>query len=165
MKNNVHFTKAIISALVVSLFLFIVSCKAKEIPPPVNIPTEFVNQQIIVRLDQYLNTFKITDPVSLELKYNSSNKIVFPNNYNLKIYEFSNNAWLEVQEKPTVRLPEGELVFAPNIAMPAVETIFVSPKISDLSKLHRMRIYVIGEMQIESGSQNVAAYVDFELKP
>lgn len=151
--------------MVTSLLLFIASCKTKEIPSPVNIENEFVNQQIKIRFDNYSNTFKTSDPISLELKYNSSNVIVFPNNYNLKIFEFSNDNWLEIQEKPTVRLPGGDVVFDPNIMLPAVEMIFVSPHIKDLSQSHKLRIYVIGEMQTGNGNQNVAAYVDVLLKP
>jgi hypothetical protein len=165
MKQNMSRSKIILPWFAISLSLFVASCTAKSFPPPVNIADEYVNQQIRIRVAPYSNTLKTSDPVSLELKYNSNNTIVFPNNYNLKIFERSKDKWLEVKEEPTVRLPEGDITLAPNIMLPAVEVIFVSPDLKDLSRSYQLRIYVIGEMQTDNGKQNVAAYVEFELKP
>jgi len=165
MKKYNNVAQVLFSGLTVSLFVLITSCKANEIHPLVNIPNEFVNQQINIRVAGYSNTYKNTDPVSLELKYNSNDVIVFPNNYNLKIFELSNGNWVEIQEKPTERLPQDDIVLAPNKTLPAVHVVVLFPNIVDMNKTHKLRIYVIGEMQTDDGNQNVAAYTDITLGP
>ena len=165
MKKYNNVAQVLFSGLTVSLFVLITSCKANEIHPLVNIPNEFVNQQINIRVAGYSTTYKNTDPISLELKYNSNDVIVFPNNYNLKIFELSNGNWVEIQEKPTERLPQDDIVLAPNKTLPAVHVVVLFPNIVDMNKTHKLRIYVIGEMQTDDGNQNVAAYTDITLGP
>jgi len=158
-------SKTILHIFFASFFILLVGCDTNNLPAPIDIADEFTNQQVQIRVAPFGNTFKTTDPVFLELKYNSNNTIVFPNNYNLKIFERNDNQWLEIQEKPTIRLPEGDIVFAPNIQMPIAEAVVVYPDLSDLYRTYQLRIYVIGEMQTNNETQKVTAYVDFEVSP
>jgi hypothetical protein len=164
MQNN-KLTRLCLSGLSFCLLLLVIGCTAKEIRPPVNIEDEFVNQQIKVRVANYANTFKTTDSVSLELKYDSKNTIVLPIDYNLKIFELIDNQWLEISEKPTERFPADNIVLTPDKVLPAVEMVVLFPDIKDTSKSHKLRIYVIGEMQTQNGNQQVAAFTDIELNP
>jgi hypothetical protein len=165
MKQNVILSKVTYCALAISLFLLLTACVEKVIPPPINFPDEFLNQQIKLRLSPVLNTFKTFDTIALELKYNSNNVIVLPNDYNLRIFERSNDQWVEIQEIPTARFPEDDIILAPDIYMPAVEAIFVAPDLKDYGKSYQLRVYVIGEMQTDDNKQDVAAYVDVQLNP
>ena len=67
------------------LSLVLISCSPTE-ENLVNIDPSYMNQQILLKKAGVLNTFKIDDPIFLELYYNTNNVIVFPNNYGLKIY-------------------------------------------------------------------------------
>ena len=165
MQHKIKSAQALFLGLTVGIQLFLVGCKAKDIPSPIKISDGFVNQQVKVRVADYSNTFKNTDPISLELMYDSNNVIVFPNNYNLKIFELNNDQWVEIQEKPTDRYPADDIVLAPDKMLPAVQVIVLFPEINDTSKSHVLRIYVIGEMQTDSGNQEVAAYTDIKLSP
>jgi hypothetical protein len=165
MKQKLYPSEAVYRTFAISLFLFLAACVENIVPPPINISDEFVNQQIKIRLSPVLNTLKTSDVITLELKYNSNNVIVLPYDYNLRIFEKSSDGWVEIQEIPTDRSPKDDILLAPDIWMPAVEVIFVAPDLKDYSKSYRLRVYVIGEMQTGDGKQDVAAYVDFELKP
>ena len=165
MHHNDKPAQALFLRLTIILMLFLVGCNAKDIPSRVNVSDGFVNQQVKVRVANYSNTFKNTDPISLELKYDSNNVIVLPNNYNLKIFELTNSQWVEIREKPTDRYPSDDIVLAPDEMLPAVQVIVLFPEIKDTSKPHALRIYVIGEMQTDNGNQEVAAYTDIKLSP
>ena len=165
MRHNNKSIQILFSGLTISILLFLVGCKATDIPAPINISNEFVNQQVKIRVASYSNTFKNSDPISLELKYESNNVIVFPNNYNLKIFELNNGQWVEIQEKPTDRYPSDNIILAPDKMLPAVQVVVLFPEIKDTSKPHTLRIYVFGEMQTNSGNQKIAAYADIRLSP
>lgn len=144
---------------------FLISCSRFESSPPISIDDGFINQQILLRAPDFSNSFKTTNPIILELKYNSNNEIVFPNNYNLRIFQRTDSEWIEIYEKPIERLPAGNVVFSPTKEMPAVEVIFLSPDLQKPGSKHQLRIYVIGDMKTNEGVKEVAAYTDVMLYP
>jgi hypothetical protein len=145
--------------------LLLVSCSNLDGHPPLSFDDAYLNQQILLRVGSFLNTFKTSDPINLELKYNSYDEIVFPNNYNLKIFERTNGTWAEIVEKPITRLPAGDVVFSPTKEMPAVYVIYLSPDLKNINTNYQLRIYVFGNMKTNEGIQEVAAYTDIELHP
>jgi len=160
--------KGILFIILLILFyqlLSLISCSSLEHDPPIGIEKDFINQQILLRAPSFSNTFSTIDPINLELKYNTSNEIIFPNNYNLKLFTQVNEGWIEIQEKPTVRLPSGNIIFSPTKDMPAVEDIFVSPELLDISQQYELRIYIIGDMKVDGDVVRVAAYTDVTLHP
>ncbi len=140
------------------------SCSNPDDKPPINIEKSYVNQQIALGAPGGLfNTFNATDPIYLEIQLSSKNEIVFPNNYNLKIFERKAGDWIEIFEKPTTRLPAGDVVLSTNAKFK--ETTFVTPVLTDYTRRYQLRIYVIGEMKTDEGIKQVAAYIDLELHP
>ena len=142
----------------------LIAC-AQEEKSLVEIDSSFTNNQIVLRTAPFTNTFKTNEPIFLELEYNSSNKIVFPNNYNLRIFYQNQKEWMEISEKTTQRYPKGDVVFSPDIHIPIAEAISVHPNLPGLLERYTLRIYVIGDMYGESGINQVAAFVDVELSP
>jgi hypothetical protein len=98
----------------------------------------------------------------LEINSFSSNEIVFPNDYNLRIFQRKDRDWIEIPETPTTRLPTGDIVLSPKKVR---ETTYVMPNLRDYTKRYQLRIYVIGDMKTDEGIKQVAAYVDLELSP
>jgi hypothetical protein len=139
------------------------SCSGSNSNSPIDIEESYVNQQILLSAPEFFNTYKTIDAIYLELRSNSNNEIVFPNDYNLRIFEGKNGDWIELSEIPTTRLPEGDVVFSPNKKLR--ETTFVDPALTDYTRRYQLRIYVIGDMKTEEGIKPVAAYLDIELHP
>lgn len=126
---------------------------------------EYVNKQILIRAPANFNTFKTTDSIDLELKYNSGNEITFPNDYNIRIFLRTSDGWDEIHEIPTIRLPEDDVVFSPDAKMTAVENIFISPDFPDYNLQYQLRVYVFGNMKTNDVDVEVAAYTDFTVYP
>jgi hypothetical protein len=164
MKKNI-FSKLLFSGLLTCLIFALAGCASNDLPSPVDIPNEFVNQQILLRVSPYGNTYKTTDTVTLELKYVSTNVIIFPRNFNLKIFEYIDDQWVTINEKPTERVPQEDIVLAPYKEIPVVTAVSLYPDILDIWKSHKLRIYVVGEMQTDAGVQDVAAYTEIILNP
>jgi len=145
--------------------ILVTSCSSSELPSPISIDNEYLNHQIFVRAPSDSNTFNTQDVIYLEIKYNSTNKIVFPNNYNLRIFENTLKKWIEIKEKPMTRIPAGDIILSPEKMLPAVQGVYVSPALPDPGKKYSLRIYVIGQMEANGQSISVAAYTDVILRP
>ncbi len=143
----------------------LVACSNIKKQPPVSVEENFLNNQILLRAPNFGNTYKTSDPIMLELKYNSNNEIKFPNNYNAKIYEKTNNGWIKIEEEPTITLEPDEIVLAPNIELPPVQIVILFPDLPDMNRKYTLRVYVFGEMNSSGEIKEVAAYADFTLHP
>ena len=158
--------KKVISLIVILLCqVLIISCSDSVSVPSIDIEKKYINRQILLRAPTFSNSFSTLDPINLELKYNTDSEIVFPNNYNLKIFMQTGQGWVEIKEKPIVRLPSGDVVFSPSKQMPAVEDIFFSPQLPSNNQKYQLRIYVIGNMTKNGERINVAAFTDIVLHP
>jgi hypothetical protein len=122
-----NYAKTIFSVICwVSICQFLlVSCSSSVDAPPIDIEENYVNQQIVLRAPGHSNTFSTRDPIYLEFESNSNNEIVFPNNYNLRMFERRDGKWIPISEMPTTRWPEGDMVFSP--MKKGRETTFVYP--------------------------------------
>jgi hypothetical protein len=161
--------KTLLRIIVVNCLFFVQvtlsSCSTTITNPPIPVEKDFTNKQILLRAPDYANTFKTTESLALELKYNSTNEIKFPRNYNLRIFEYSDGEWIEIMEKPTERFPDGDIIFSPDKYMPIVQVVGAFPDLPDINQKYKLRIYVTGEMKTEEGNQDVVAYVDVQLTP
>jgi hypothetical protein len=161
MNSKEHFLRF----LLLIVFLFLTSCSPAEPPTPIDIEPDYVNQQILIRAPAYANSFSPKDPIILELKYNSENEIIFPNNYNLKIFKNADGKWIEIEEKPIERYPHGNIVLSPENTMQVVYALGAHPKLLFFSEEYSLRIYVVGEMKVNGEVLQVAAYTDVMLSP
>ena len=155
----------IVANLFLLLLSLLVSCTPSGKSPPILLEDKYVNQQILVRAPNYSNTYNVGDSISLELKYNSKYEIVFPNDYNLRIFEDTGDGWVEIKQKPTQRIPSGDIVLFPTAELPAVQIVILFPDLPDLQRKYLLRIYVIGQMKIDGDLVKVAAYTQIALHP
>jgi hypothetical protein len=157
------FTKFWFILLIIFCSSVLVSC-ASSWQPPVTLDEKYVNQQILLRTSKH-NTFTTNDSILLEMKYNSTNEIVFPRDYNLRLFENTKDGWVEIYEKPVTRNPPDDIVLSPNKYISFIQAIFVFPDLPNYDRKYKLRIYVFGEMKEEGEIVEVAAYTDVVLHP
>lgn len=145
--------------------VLLVACSNVDNNSPLSFDDNYVNRQILLTAPNHTNTFRTFDPIYLELKHNSINEVVFRNNYNLRIFERTNESWVEINEKSTAQNPSDEIIFSPTQLMPVVQVIVVSPDVGSVSSKHQLRVYVSGDMKTGESIQKVAAFVDVTLQP
>lgn len=140
------------------------SCMGNEQPPPIVFDPQHLNREIALEAPAFFNDFKTASSVGLKLRSDSPNEIVFPTNYDLRVFSRTDSGWDEIGEKPTERYPPGEVIFPP-AAAPATRTVTLFPNLPDERHAYNLRIYVFGEMKTQSQQVPVAAFVDVLLHP
>jgi len=156
--------------LIFLIFIFLsitifTTCNPKLKDDPIFIDKEYLNQQISLRALNYANSFTTKDSIILELKYQSNNEIIFPNNYNVRIFEYYDDVWNEIKEKPTERNPPGEIILSPEKELPVVQIVAVFPDLPDYNRKYYLRIYILGKMKEMGDIKEVVAYTELILHP
>lgn len=141
------------------------ACSDIKSEAPFTFDEEYINQQIKLLAPKQFNNFETTSSIVLEVQYHSKNEIVFPNNYNVRIFEQTDNGWVEVQEKPTLRLPEDDIIFSTEMGTTAKRLFTVDLELAEYAQTSLFRFYIFGDMKVDQGIKQVAAYVDIELSP
>ena len=146
-------------------FFLITSCSminSGPDKPPIAFDPAYLNQQIRLIPLKEMSAFKTEYPVAVLLQYTSTNEIVFPNNFNLRIFIQQNDQWLEIKEQPTTR-PKDPIILSRQAL--SRQIVMFSPELDDLTKTYHMRVYVFGDMKTQEGTKQVAAFVNFVLTP
>ena len=153
---------AVSSLCLIMLFgSILVACSTKGSHPPIDVDKDYLNQQITLETQRFSNTFRTVDAINIDITNKSTYEIVFPNNYNIMIFSYSDNEWVEIPEIPTTRLPDGDVVLASN----TIDTTFVNPDLPNPNRQYNLRMYVFGIMKADGESQEVAAFTDVILRP
>lgn len=160
MKLNIIYHCKLLIAL-----LIIASCSVNNQTDLLSVDVEYLNNQIQLRPAKYLNSYNTKDSITLELKYNSTNRIVFPRNFNLRYFEKRKSEWVEINEKNVERYPLNEVIFSPEDSNSLVHIINAFPEILIPTKKCHLRIYVSGVMDTSEGPVDVAAFTDVYLSP
>jgi hypothetical protein len=153
----------VLSSLCLTILLgsILVACSTKDSHPPIEVDKDYLDQQITLEAPSFSNTFRTMDSINIDITNKSTYEIVFPNNYNIRIFSYSDNEWVEIPEIPTTRLPDGDVVLASN----TIETTFVHPDLPNPNRQYNLRIYVFGNMKVSGESIEVAAFTDVRLQP
>ena len=154
---------SVLSSLCLTMLFgaILVACSTKESHPPIEVDKDYLNQQITLEAPSFFTTFKTADAISIEITNRSAHEIVFPNNYNISTFSYSDNEWVEILEIPITRLPAGDVVLASN----TLETTFIYPDLPNLKDQYDLRIYVFGTMKVNSEIKEVTAFTDVTLRP
>jgi hypothetical protein len=139
----------------------LMACTPQEKSLPIEFDEDFLNQQITLKAPGFANTFSSGEDIYIEITNNSSTDVVFPNDYNIRIFSFSDNKWGEISEVSTMRLPEGNLTLSPNNNSLTIHNTFVAPNLLDLNRQYKLRIYVFGNID----TTQVSAFTDVVLHP
>jgi len=156
--------KPLIIFLLFASQVALMSCAVTKNEPQIDdIEGSNINNQVHAKVYELINTLEAVRPVFLEIESFTPNAIVFKNNFSVRIFKQTNGEWKEINEKPTTRLPEDDVVFSPEKG--TVQSFAVHPDLDDYTHNVQLRIYVIGDMQTDEGVVKVAAYADVTLHP
>ena len=134
-----------------------------ELLPSINLPSDKFNTFIKLRdTPELANSHKNNDTLDLQLINVSSQTIVFPDNFGLKVFTEDKGNWSEIQNNfynagATFTLPTEKLY--PGGLFPTV-----MPNISGLSSPTTIRVIVVGHVENNDNDQ-VGAYIDVIITP
>jgi len=157
-------TKFPIMLLFLIMQFAFLACGNDESELPVDLEDNYTNQQIKLFTPGQFNTYEPISSVVLEVQYHSDNDIVFPNDFNVKIYERTRKGWIEIPERPILRLPEDDIRFSLD-GKTTVRLFTVDPDLDNYGQTHDLRFYIFGDMKVDGGIRPVVAYVDVKLSP
>lgn len=132
--------------------------------PPIDFESAYLNRQIRLVVIKELSAFNTHDSVGVHLEYDTANRIVFPSDYNLRLFAQEDGKWTEIRELPTIR-PTGPVILSPSIPSSYAQIVAFWPQLDDVTKTYFMRAYVFGDMEASGGTKRVAAFADFVLTP
>ncbi|MEA5078543.1 MAG: hypothetical protein VB013_08230 [Anaerolineaceae bacterium] len=154
------------NTIIIFIIIFLLfGCSKPKVKDPIATDSQFTNQQIKLYSSADYNTYSTKDVISAEIWNLSGKEVKFPNNYNIKIYEYLNDDWKEISEKPVTRLPSGNFEFNPNDGSSNIRMIGIFPDLPDINQEYYLRIYVSGKMVEGNKEVEVTAYIDVKLKP
>lgn len=156
-----------INRLLFCSFLLIVSCSFKQpvlLEPPIDFDAEFLNRQIYLFTVEQVFPYKTDSGLTLILRYNTSNRIVFPKDFNLRIFALGDEKWIELKEWPTVRNWD-QIVLTPEDPSSSFRMVSFSPFFPNPRSKYNLRVYVFGDMTTENGIMKVGAFIDFVVSP
>jgi hypothetical protein len=112
--------------------------------------------------------FKIGDPVFLTLENLTTDKVVFPSDYGIKIYNFGDTGgWTEIPNTG-IYGPKGSPQVSPKETdMPGITAIPLLPALTSKGKPIVIRVVVVGTVYHDNvpTDEQVGAYVDVTLQP
>ncbi len=133
---------------------------------PIDFDANYLNQQIELIAIKELNSFNTRDAVTVLLNYNTTDRIIFPENYNLRLFVLQNNEWVEIFEVPVDVYPKGNIVLSPEDPSSYGRMVMFIPNTPNKEKKYHLRIYVFGELQtVGSETKTVSAFTDVKLIP
>lgn len=133
---------------------------------PIDFDANYLNQQIGLVAIKELSSFDTRNPITILLNYNTTNRIIFSENYDLRLFVFQYNEWTEISEIPMDRYPKGDIVLSPDDPSSYSQMVTFIPNIPDKEKKYHLRIYVFGELQTAGGeTKTVSAFTDVLLTP
>jgi hypothetical protein len=131
---------------------------------PINFQQAYLNKQIHLIVVDEIWPLKTDAPLDILLESNTTNKIVFPSNYNLRIFYHENGKWIEIPERPTTTFFD-QVVMTPEEPLSYQQIVGFWPQYPDPNQAYYLRVYVFGDMTTPDGTQEVAAFVDFVVTP
>jgi len=118
---------------------------------------------------KYGGSFTIGKSIDLVLETNSTNKIVFPSDYGIRIfmYDSEREEWLEIQNKAKYFPPGNRQISPKGEDNPGLITIGLAPALQPGEKPVKVRVVVIGTVYHgeQKTDQEVGAYIDVEMSP
>jgi hypothetical protein len=135
------------------------------IKPPIEFDSSYLNQQVRLLVVKYVwPPFKKGETHALVIEYRTPNKVVFPSNYNLRIFIEEDNGWIEINDSPADR-SDDPIVLTQEDPSSFGHIVAFLPQYPILNKTYYVRVYVFGDMTTSEGIKQVAAFVDFVVNP
>ncbi|MFT3894865.1 MAG: hypothetical protein QM730_24815 [Anaerolineales bacterium] len=162
--------KSAIMSLMIIIFSSCSQASGLEESPSILTPDIGVDNQnenyLQVTAPKGWNTYKNSEPISLEIQNISDKRISSGPDFGARIFVLTENGWVEVKNKVVYQKDGFILNPNENYVPERIAAIFVQPDLLDYSVPTQLRIYVIGNL-LEDGKvvKEIASYVDIELNP
>jgi len=161
------------SVLISLITVVLSSCaSATNLAEPLSISTPDIG--IPIQSEKYLevtapngwNSFKTSEPISLEIRNISNNQITSGPDFGARIFVRTDDGWIEVKNKEGYEYELLTLDPSENYDPLKTAATFVLPDLPDYSVRSYIRIFVVGTL-IDNGKESkmVASYIDLELNP
>jgi hypothetical protein len=156
-----------LSIIISTIILILCSCVSnstisENYVPTLDFPIEKMNSSFIIT-DPAINnnSYKNDDILLLDLYNRSVNAIIFPGDFNLRIYQKVGTKWVPV--KNNLAFSQGDWFLPTNQDWKAGIGLDLIPDISGLDKPTTIRIFAFGKT--ESTQEKVGAFIELTLYP
>ena len=140
------------------------SCASSDTMPDVGIPIEELNKDFELVAPGPWNSFKISEPVMIDVTLTSDRTISFLTNFGVQIFMQEDGEWVELEDM--MEYQPGRIYLRPS------EDLFVKsgaasplPRIEEGIKSVKLRIFVIGNVMDKKTVTDrlVGGYIDVKL--
>jgi hypothetical protein len=110
--------------------------------------------------------FKLSECINLALENSSTEKIVFPPDYGLKIFTYGNNRWKDIENTAQYYPPGNTQISPKGPDSPGVIDIPLCPDLTNSKLPIEIRVVLVGESQPTNEAENtqVSAYIDIVIQ-
>lgn len=156
--------------LLLATLVLVAACAGEQPPtgmPPVDIPLEVLNTEVRVFYLEGWNTFRIDDPVALSVEVVGDEQVIFPPDFGVRMFLYSEGMWVEIEGVPT-EYRGGSFVLSPSHGDPfEVGDTSVFPIVPDKGTPALLRVFVTGHVYRDGKAtdERVGAFVDLTLNP
>lgn len=142
------------------------SCAANYTLPDIGIPIEELNKDFELVAPDPWNSFKIGDPVMIDVTLISDRIISFPNNFGARAFVEQEGEWVELENM--FEFMPGRFILSPSEDFWLKSgTAGFLPKLDDIEKSVKLVIIVTGNVmdKKEITDELVGGYLEVELRP
>ena len=132
------------------------------------VPLSEMNTRLkFMALDSSEKPYKIGSSIELALENTSSNRVIFPSDYGIKIFTYQNGKWISINNL-TKYIPEGNTQVSPKGPdNPGIIGVGFFPDLSNDGRPIELRVVVIGDVYEGENptGEKASAYIDITLQP
>jgi hypothetical protein len=151
-------------AILLITILFLCGCaKNQDRPHPEGISAAKLNQAIQVIAPQAWNTFKLNEPVSLQIINISNQPLIFDKNFGTRIFIIEDDRWKEVENRLISIGSDGILMKPTANGENDTRGFSIKLDLSEKKSKTELRVYILGK---DSDTEEVVGgFIDLVLKP
>lgn len=135
--------------------------------PAIDVPTEELNTEFRVFIEEDSDGLRINQRLYLVVDVIGENQIIFPPDFGLEMFQFTDGEWQVVQDVPT-EYSGGDYILSPSKGDPLMAgSTSVFPLVNDKEKPVLIRIFIFGHIYWDGKlvGDKVGGCVDVMLKP
>lgn len=135
--------------------------------PDIGVIKGDLNQEIEVKIPNGWNSYKIGEPITLEITNLSQKDLLFDMNYGVRMFIYKDKTWIEVFDQ-MISFYKDDIILKPFTGAPdTTGVITVLPRLENIGQKILMRIFVFGfaGKKDMNNSSRIGGFVDISLEP